>query len=312
MSEGGTVHVALCIDVDFALPLAACLASLDAVSVSRPVEVHVVHPGLDTALRDRITRRLLHLTVHWIRVSDGAVAGAHHSVFLSSASLYRLLLGELLPPDLRRVIYLDADTIVEGSLAPLYDLPLNDGAVLGAVPDAQSPWAAGPLGPTWQELGMDPSSDYFNSGVLLIDLEGWRRDRTGHRCLDLLRRLSPTWGDQDGLNAVLENRWHHLPRRWNVQSADIRGSSLAWALWTREIRDAVSHPGIVHYTEGDKPWLVTTQHPESARWFRSLNRTDWAGWRPSETRRPIWHVAARSVASFVRARMDQPATQFPA
>lgn len=312
MTRSRTVHVALCIDADFALPLAACLGSLDAVSIDRPVEVHVVHAGLDADVRHRITRGLLHLTVHWIRVNDAAVSGAHHSVFLSSASLYRLLLGELLPQTLRRVIYLDADTIVAGSLAPLYDVQLGDGAVLGAVPDAQSPWAAGPLGPPWQELGLDPSSGYFNSGVLLIDLEGWRQDRTGHRCLELLRRLSPTWGDQDGLNTVLENRWHPLPRRWNVQSADVRGSSIAWALWTGEIRDAVSDPGIMHYTEGDKPWLATTRHPESARWFRSLNRTAWAGWRPAEMRRPFWRVAARYAAGFVRARMDHPAPHSPA
>lgn len=312
MTRGRTVHIALCIDADFTLPLAACLASLDAVSIDRSVEVHVVHPGLDHELRNRVTRGLLNLRVHWIRIHDAAVSGAHHSVFLSSASLYRLLLGELLPQTLRRVIYLDADTIVTGSLAPLYDHRLDDDAVVGAVPDAQSPWAAGPLGPPWQELGLDPSSGYFNSGVLLIDLERWRNDHTGHRCLELLRRHSPTWGDQDGLNTVLENRWHQLPRRWNVQSADVRGSSIAWALWTREIRDAVAAPGILHYTEGDKPWLATSRHPESARWFSSLNRTAWAGWRPAEARRPFWHVAARSAAGFLRARMDHATPQFPA
>ena len=312
MTEDNTVHVALCIDADFILPLAACLASLDAVSIGRPVVVHVIHPGLDDEVRHRITRGLVHLTVQWNRVDDTAVAGAHHSVFLSTASLYRLLLGELLPQALRRVIYLDADTIVTGSLAPLFDHPLDDGAVVGAVPDAQSPWAAGPLGPPWKELGLDPSSGYFNSGVLLIDLDRWRRDRTGHRCLELLRRLSPTWGDQDGLNTVLENRWHQLSRHWNVQSADVRGSSIAWALWTREIRDAVSSPGIMHYTEGDKPWLATTQHPETARWFRSLDQTSWAGWRPAEARRPFWRLAASSAAGFVRARLESPSPQFPA
>ncbi|GAA4760047.1 glycosyltransferase family 8 protein [Citricoccus nitrophenolicus] len=312
MTGDNTVHVALCIDADFILPLAACLASLDAVSDDRPVEVHVVHPGLDGAVRERITRRLVNLSVQWIRVRETAVAGAHHSAFLSTASLYRLLLGEVLPKSLRRVLYLDADTIVASSIAPLYDRPLDHEAVVGAVPDAQSPWAAGPLGPPWQELGLDPSSGYFNSGVLLIDLERWRRDRTGLRCLELLRRLKPAWGDQDGLNTVLEGRWHQLPRRWNVQSADVRGSSIAWALWTSEIRDAVSRPGIMHYTEGDKPWLAATLHPESARWLRSLDRTAWAGWRPAEARPRFWHLAARTAAGFVRARMESPSPQLPA
>lgn len=312
MNSEQTIHVALCIDADFVLPLSVCLASLDAVSTDRPVEAHVVHPGLDEAVRERVIHGLKKVQVRWISADDDAVSGAHFSVFLSTASLYRLLLGDLLPPDLKRVIYLDADTIVADSLAPIYEHPLEEGAVVGAVPDAQSPWAAGPLGPPWQELGLSPSSTYFNSGVMLIDLDRWRRDRTGHRCLELLRRLSPSWGDQDGLNTILENRWHQLPRRWNVQSADFRRSSIAWALWTDEIHDAINAPGIIHYTESAKPWLAGSEHPENDRWFNSLDQTSWSGWRPAVSSPSLLQSTIRSAARFVRSRLDDQSNQLPA
>jgi lipopolysaccharide biosynthesis glycosyltransferase len=307
-----TVHVAMCIDCSFAVPLAACLASVDAFCFDRETIVHVVHSGFDEELRMKVSRGLDNISINWIEANDQTLSGAHYSVFLSRASLYRLLLGDLLPDDIERVVYLDADTVVGQSLGPLADFALDDRMIVGAVSDAQAPWAAGPLGPPWQLLGLNPSSKYFNSGVLLIDLARWRQERVGRECIDLLRKVTPRWGDQDALNTILEGRWQELPRRYNVQSADTRRDSIAWALWKDEVQEAVANPAIVHYTEGAKPWLKGSQHAEADRWFHWLDQTTWTGWRPTEERPAAWKTGARHAFRFLRSRLETHPSRLPA
>jgi lipopolysaccharide biosynthesis glycosyltransferase len=311
MNSRSALHVFMCVDQGFTMPLAVSLASLDANCGERPVHVFIAHPGLTQVLRDKVTRTLATLTVEWVNVDEHQLQGAHFPDFLSRASLYRLLVGSVLPEDIRRVLYLDADTAVADSLSELFDTEIHDGNVVAAVREAQSPWAAGPLGPPWRQLGLEPSSAYFNSGMMLIDLERWRSRDVGHACLDLLRRVKPRWGDQDGLNTILENAWQELPRRWNVQSADIRGDSQAWAMWPEDVKLAVTSPAIVHYTERDKPWKAGSQHPELNRWLGWLDETSWAGWRPEPAQRGWWESLARAAVRSVRETRSRRSELLP-
>ena len=83
------------------------------------------------------------------------------------------------------MLYVDADIISVGPLAELLELDL-EGHVLGAVRDANAPWAAGPAGAAGVSLGLDPSSPFFNPGVLLMTLPRWRRE-LGEHSLEPLR-----------------------------------------------------------------------------------------------------------------------------
>jgi lipopolysaccharide biosynthesis glycosyltransferase len=274
------INLVMCIDHDFVVPLAVALASLDSVSKADSVHVHVLHPGIKADTRNRVLSGLSAIQVSWLSLDDTSVRGAFYSEFLSSASLFRLLLDDLLPPYIQRVIYLDADTLVVNSLASLYHTEL-DQKIIGAIQDANSPWAAGALGPNWRELGLEPSLHYFNSGVLLIDIERWRQEAVGSRCLELLRKYRPRWGDQDALNTILAGKWLELPLRWNIQTGYLTGDSPGWALWRSDVESAITDPAIIHYTERDKPWHFSSEHPRTEEWFSWLDTTAWSGWRPS-------------------------------
>ncbi len=300
------IEVAMCVDDGFVMPLAVTLASLDEVvgRSARPVRVWVVQPGLAERTKARIVQGLSALEVRWCDVDEASVAGAYFPAHLSTATLYRLRLGELLPASVSRVIYLDADTIVCDDLAPLYDTDLG-GSGLGAVVDSSSPWCAGYWGPAWRELGLRPESAYFNAGVLLIDLAAWRATRVGERSLDLLRRSRPRWADQDALNVLYETLWRELPRRWNVQTADYTGVSPSWAVARAETELALKEPAIIHYHGVDKPWLHTTAHPAAGQWLATLDRTAWSGWRPAPPHETVvdrWAHATLRAARRMRAR----------
>jgi lipopolysaccharide biosynthesis glycosyltransferase len=101
------------------------------------------------------------------------------------------------------------------------------------------------------------------------------------------------------LNLVLQRQWAELPRRWNVQSPDATGDGLSWALSPHEVSAALESPGIVHYTEGDKPWVADSTHPLRQLWLDALDQSAWSGlWSDS---RPLYRRAGSRVKLAWRA-----------
>ena len=87
----------------------------------------------------------------------------------SIASTFRLLLSKLISPAVEKIIYLDADTIVNLDIRELWRVELED-KPLAAIPDALPQTV-----PLCQD-GFVKFENYFNSGVLLMNLEKWRTD----------------------------------------------------------------------------------------------------------------------------------------
>ena len=86
----------------------------------------------------------------------------------------RLFVGEVLPEETSRILYLDCDTVVLSSLKNLWETDLKS-SLLGAVMEPT-------IYPSIkEEIGLLPSEPYYNSGVLLIDMNRWKR-KTPRRC----------------------------------------------------------------------------------------------------------------------------------
>ena len=60
----------------------------------------------------------------------------------------------------------------------------------------------------------------FNAGVIALDLEALRAEQFASRACDLLSELGEhaSYADQSAFNALLAERWHELPKRWNTPS----------------------------------------------------------------------------------------------
>lgn len=289
------MHVSMAVDAGFELPLLAAVTSLADTHQPGQCQVTILYRGLRPAFRKRLSEELKgRLDADWVEIPPRSVDGAHFPDFASSATLFRLLLPELLPAHVMRTIYVDADTILTSSFAELWTLDIGENLV-AAVRDANNPWAAGPLGTDWEGLGLAPDRPYFNAGCLVIPLDKWRQHGVGVRAMDLLRTARLRWGDQDALNVVLAGMWYELPRRWNLQTADVRKYSAAWALWRDDVERAMASPALIHYTERDKPWMVDSRHPLRSSWYDTLDRTSMKGWRPDSSSRHTYSRIRRRI-----------------
>lgn len=247
------------------------------------LHVHVIDGGLTAKQRSNITSICLRFEtcagVDWLAPDLARLADLPARPQLPREVFLRLLMDELLPPDLHRALWLDADVVVEASLAPLWTHPFG-GQTIVAVQDYGGPTlgSTGGTAATCRELGLDPDAPYFNSGVMLVDLARWRGGRVTQDVLAYTRRFSKhvVFGDQDGLNSVLTGRWARAPLPWNVQVAALRSIARGALPISSELRrewDALhTSPAIVHYA-GDKPWASGLRSPFRARFFRQLRRS---------------------------------------
>ena len=136
------------------------------------------------------------------------------------AIMYRLLAGDILPTDIQRIIYLDADIIVHLDIAELWQQDIN--CTLAAVPD----FGVQQTGSSLADKGYFTLDRYFNSGVLLMQLNAFR---TRPILTDGLRFLQKTgcleYPDQDILNYFFKQDCVLLPKRFNmlVRAAILHG-----------------------------------------------------------------------------------------
>ncbi|WP_158647375.1 glycosyltransferase family 8 protein [Actinoplanes sp. ATCC 53533] len=208
------------VDQRYLVALGALMASIAAAhpgAVSQ-LRLIVLHHGLGRADRAVIVRWAaeLGLAVQVRSVTD--VADRYPvSGWVSAAVYLRLAIPEVLGEE-PRVLYLDADTLVVDDLRPLLRHPLGD-AALAAVRDPQNPAIGSGIAlPGWRRLGLPYGRDYFNSGVLLLDLVACARDDIFGRARRFLTQHpdeARLW-DQDALNVAAGDRWVRLDRRWNT------------------------------------------------------------------------------------------------
>lgn len=160
--------------------------------------------------------------------------------YYSVAIYYRMFIPTLFP-NYDKAIYLDADLILVGDISELYNTniegklvaAINDRLVLD-VPEFAA-YATNAVGVAAHE--------YFNSGVLVMNLKKFREDDIENKFLHLLEtyNFDSVCPDQDYLNVLCRNDKVLLPIGWNkmpLPDPTFDDSTLK----------------LLHYNSFEKPW----------------------------------------------------------
>lgn len=261
------INISISINDKYVTYAYVMLTSLFFHHVAHPVTVYI----LQSDLTEESKKRLYSLGEQWqqeiifIPVSlEQALAGAHQDEEEKAAALlptteswsiemyYRLLLGELLPAELKRVLYLDVDTIVNQNLSEFYFQDM-EGMELAAADDLM---IQGNFSPKQQALFQDIGNiRYFNSGVLLYDLEKIRKQYTFATYINAARQYNYrlTNPDQDLLNYVHAGKVKYVDNtRYNLfsQTAELEYGGY----------DYVRSKGVIIHFAGRKPWNYNGVH----------------------------------------------------
>ena len=183
-----------------------------------------------------------------------------------------------IPRILRRekVLYLDGDIIVMGDLSELFSVDLGD-SYAAVVRDLPQVLFDVPL------IDVGIGRDYFNSGVMLLNLKQLRVENVREKLVDEKRRRSnDTLMDQNVLNIVFKDRVLQLPMKYNVLYANLRRSwkepgvverlNQLYGTSYRAAQDLRRDAVVVHYSSKDKPWKYFDA-PMAKQWMEVYRRS---------------------------------------
>ena len=295
------IGVLATVDSNYIIPLCVMLRSMgETLQTDVPLNVYVLHDKIPNELTERVAASLLDvpLTLHWIGVPESSIPATVNLVgYAGFASTYfRLLFDRFLPTQVRRVLYLDPDILVQANVIQLF-------AFRSAHPVAAvriKPSLAEMIGFIPEERPDAKSLLAFNAGVMLIERDVWNEQDIGSRAVDAARRYGARFRhwDQDALNLVLANNWSRLPATWNY-----RPDPYGFPSWRADPEEPIYAPAIVHFAGSRKPWQPVSDFGETSNYFAALDRTMWRGWRPRRLGR--YEYAWEVLAERGHRRIDQ-------
>lgn len=213
---------------------------------------------------------------------------------ISLSSYARLFVSDMLPSSINRVLYLDCDTIIDSSLYELWNIEMN-GMIMGAVQDSVGL-------ETKRAIGIVENEIYFNAGVLLIDLEMWRKNKISEKCLRFIdsHNGAVVHHDQGVLNGVLHNKILKLPLKYNLMTLHYFFSKKQILQYFNEkckfytideIDKSKESPAIIHFTPSftSRPWVNDCKHPLKRKYWDILKKTPWRG-NKAEKNKEKFHV----------------------
>ena len=227
--------------------------------ITLPSQVAAAHEAMACFRFDRELVRVVSMPTEWLAgrirvVADPAVTGS----LSSPLNFARFYLPRLLPPLTRRVLYLDADVIVQSDLRLIAAAPLPSPFPVAAVPRSEAHFRYSRYAKRCDELyasrhggnRLNTSAPTFNAGVALVDLRRWAAlDLTAEAEWWLARHADSAdglWalGSQPVMHLILHGQWMPL------SAVHLDGLGRMPHIPPAALRDAQ----LLHWTGRRKPW----------------------------------------------------------
>lgn len=249
------INVALCTDDNYASHCAICVCSILENHKDCSCHIYILTTELNVANRNRFEQlsKVYNQQVEIISANDEIFKKLQVTNHLGRAMYLRFLLPQFVKSS--KLLYLDSDIIVRHSLCPLFEINM-DGIACGVVEDQNG-----------DDIRLHNPikmfSRYFNSGVLLMNLDYWRENNIANKLMQWIENFPGQLAcpDQDALNKVLEHKVIFLDYTYNFQQGFYGNLTWLRADKWESVHRALKDPTIVHFTAGEKPWHKDCVHP---------------------------------------------------
>ena len=267
------MNLLLTLDENYLLP---CKVMLDSFFAGNPqetdVKVYLLHSQIPA-------RKLAELgafcadfgaELRPIAVDPALFAHAPTSKRYPKEMYYRLLSPLILPREVERVLYLDPDMLIINPLRPLWEQELN-----GNVFAAASHTGLTEMANEINHRRLDTEHEYFNSGVMIIDLKAARALVTAE---DVFRCVSEhekelILPDQDVFNMLYGKQT--LPVEDVLWNYDVRNYSkyLIRSSGRHDLSWVMANTAVLHFCGKNKPWQADYKNPFGMLYLHYQNLT---------------------------------------
>lgn len=247
------MNILVSLDRNYMPQLEVLLTSLFLNNPGIPCRIYLMHRNMPEPVLHGLSEniRQFQYELHPVSVNEELFLKAPTTKQYPQEMYYRLLAGQLLPDSIDRILYLDPDILIINSLRELWDTDLDDRLFAAAAHTGKTE-----LANNVNRLRLGTNEDYYNSGVLLINLEKYRSEICPEDIFRYTEKHSQELllPDQDILNALYSTRilpvddiiWNYDARNYNYYFIRSLGSAdLPWVM---------KHTSVLHFCGKEKPW----------------------------------------------------------
>lgn len=248
MKESYVMNILVTLNSGYIGPLSVMLKSIMINEPETEIHLYVAHSSLtekDFGIIDKVIDKT-RTTVHPISVDPSLLEHAPVLKRISKETYYRLLVLDIIPENVDRILYMDPDIVINKSMKELYNVSFGDAVIAGA---GHTTGFLENLNKT--RLGMPADSQYVNAGVLMFNLKELRKFCTTQDIFDYIEKnIKKLYlADQDVINGMFGARTVYFDTKvFNLDEKVYRRERKIDLDWVRK------NTSVIHYNGSDKPW----------------------------------------------------------
>lgn len=240
-SINNTIHIGYGIDNNY---VRCCSTSIVSFCKNNPHQNFHFHIVSSSLTKDSINKLKALAQQHNININIYIIDNTYFNKLPTQkafpTSMYFRFLLPILNKNLSKIIYIDADIICLNNIQELLSINLNN-HIIAAVPDTTD------MNQARNNALNLKNHIYFNSGMLLINIQEWNKYNISNKLIEILSTTSYDFKfpDQDALNLILTQKITYLPKKLNYFNG--------FYPWHK---DSITNKEIIllHFTSSPKPW----------------------------------------------------------
>ncbi len=257
------MNVAFITDDNYVLPTSVAIISL-VKNTHTELNIYVVCDSLDKEKKETITKLGTNeCNIEIIEVGDRydfkkKDTGRFEGLTISKAALLKFSLPDILS-NVEKVLFIDGDTIINRDLSELYNEDIEN-YYLAAVNDIAGLFDSESTKKYYSDIDT-PREEYFNTGVMLMNLKQMREDSVSKKLIELRKKYEDPLMDQNTYNIVTWKKKKRIHSKYNFQTRIIECMELKDINQINNtnynnIDELLNDQYILHTIGREKPWVM--------------------------------------------------------
>ena len=272
-----SLNLVLCSDDNFIIPTLTAIDSVLRHNAESFFSAFIITTGISQRNRELIKAfakqrknqaKIEIITANENNLKNCPIKKGDH---VSLTTYLRILLPTLLPESVKRILYIDGDILCVSSILDFYNIDISSKSC-SVVRDERNNDEE-----IFRRLKYQKELGYFNAGVMLINLEYWRRNDIQNKTLSYIfgNREKCLWHDQDALNVTLAGTVDFADFRYNLTQGFLfeKNQLKIDSKYYPKIDNAIKSPCLIHYCATYKPWHIECNSPFKKIWRQSYKKT---------------------------------------
>jgi lipopolysaccharide biosynthesis glycosyltransferase len=258
------MNILFACDLNYVIPLTVCLTSIFENNSKNDICIYLLHSPILDIQKEILTNlaKSYNQKINLIQIADRYFSTTP-TLRWSKEMYYRLLINEVLPKNIDKILYLDCDIIVNKPLNELYELDLTTN-YLAALEEINNQSSR-------VRLGLNQTGSYFQSSVILFDLNKCRDSLDYEKITKIINILDKNLitPDQDVLNVLFDGKIIPLDQKFNnCKITNFQGEN-SNRLLNQTDKKQIDETYIFHYATG-KPWNNIYSGSCEDMWYKYL------------------------------------------